>query len=588
MEEIKLYQIRAHFMENVQERIALMNFLECSYNGGIKYKEATDAHGNPVLIEHENEVPFGSHSQSLFQRAQQAGNSESQKKMDRYFRRKRIASYENHVKPIVDKIASYVLRNEPIRHEKAKQEMDRLELAKWIESMVLEGLKIGEAWIGWDAAPINPDAQVTRAEARLIDPKNEGNSYIIMVDARRVVDFEIDDNDEVIRVVFEESIERKSTLTEKRSQQVIYKEWNDQEWVIYEQTKETQQANDEIGGIPVKEIARSNHSFGRCPWVRFVPPFPIEDIAELNRALFNMSSLLDEELYNSTFTQKWITGEKVENVNGAEGGTGNTIVIQSPDAKCGTFGAVPGQSNALMDRVNHLRDAIYMIVSMESSSTKNVAETAEKKKRDLESLYTMLVQIARTAEYAENLLLIGMEIIEEDNQDQWTKFDNKFDVNSVSELQAEIELLNRIPFSPASLKRKLAEQLSSKLDPFGDQAAYVEEIGKIVDSTEGFLKGVEILVDKKLATPEILADLLGIPDNQRAAFIESLAQHAEQEKMQADAAAAKFGQVEDEEDEEDEPDRLPDFARGSADDKPGSDPSAIANPAQGNQRGFRG
>lgn len=539
-------RMEAHFLPDLAERIQLFDFLDASYKGGIEYKQGFDSNGWPLLIEHESEFPAGENQYGLFHRVMQAGNlDQGQKKLNRYYRRKRIAAYENHVKPIVDKIASYVLRNEPTRHDAAKDRIEQIELPKWIESLALESLRMKEAWIGWDAATIPVDAEITRAQAKEIDPEFEGEPYIVMMDPRRIVDCEFDesDDDTVIRVVFEETITVKGGLTRQSKTITRYKEWDETHWRIYERVDESEKSsksNRSYSGVKVRIVEQHQHGFGVCPWIKVCPPFPVEDIAELNRALFNMNSLLDEELYNCTFTQKWITGAKPDEISGTEGGTGNTIVIESPESNVGTFGAVTGQSTALMERVNHLRDAIYMLVSMENTNTKNVAETADKKKRDLESLYTMLVQIAKTIEYAENRLLIGMGIIDGENPDQFTKYDHRFDVNSISELQADIEMLGKIPFAPPMLKRKLAEQLSIKLDPFGDQDEYAGEIEKLIDSTESFLKGLEILKTNNLATPGMLANLLGVPEDQRTEFLEAIQQHDEDERKRREMESKGF------------------------------------------------
>lgn len=518
----------AHFLPNLEERLRLFEFLSISYKGGIEYKDGADAFGNAVLIEHENEWPGTANSQGLFHRARQAGTADrDQLKQNRYFRRKRIAAYENHVKPIVDKFVSYSLRNQPKRKEGIQDELERLEFEQFIEDLVCDGLKMSEAWIGWDTAAIPLDADITKAEAAEIDPDNAGKPYLVMMDPRRVVDveFSIDDPELVVRFVYEETIVVKGSLVNKPRMITRYKEWTPDVWRIYTKEEKAGDANKGPGGTKVVLKEEHSHDFGRCPWICFKPPFPIEDIAELNRALFNMNSLLDEELYNCTFTQKWVTGAKPEEVKGTEGGTGNTLVIPSPEANVGVFGAVAGQATALMDRVNHLRDAIYMIVSMESTNTKNAAETAEKKKRDLEALYTMLVQIVKSIEYVENELLVGLELIEPDDTEGQTTYDRKFDVNSIAELQEEIEKLAMMPFVPPTLKRVLANQLAQKLDPFGDHKVYTDEIEKLISSDESFLKGIEILITNGTFTPEIIADLLGVPDAQRAEFIAKLAMH---------------------------------------------------------------
>jgi len=534
--------LEVHFMEGFAQRQQLFDFLEASYGGGIGYKQAVDAHGNPMLIEHEAETPAPTSGTSFFDAAVSETNKDGNAQPNRYDRRMRIAAYENHVKPIIDKVASYVMRNEPKREESLSEDFERLELQQFIDTAVLKGLTYHEWWVGFDALAIDPDLDITVAEMEAIDPENKGDYYLVDADPRQVVDFEEDKDGKIIRVVIEELREQKASFASRRKTFITYIEWTADAWVRYElvdddgqPVSDAERRRGTMTTAKVKVLEESTHDFGVCPWYRFVPPFPIEDIAELNRALFNMSSLLDEELYNSTFTQKYVMGAKLDEVQGAQQGTGNFIVIENPEASTGSYGATPGQSESLMNRVNHLRDAIYMLVSMENTNTKNVAEAAEKKKRDLEALYTMLVQISKHVEYMENCLLIGMGFITEEETDKQTTYDRKFDINSIEELQAELERLGTLPSVPPGLKRSLMLQLAAKLDPYGDQQTYDDEVNKTIDTSEAFLKGIEVLKAIGGLEPELVADQLGIPDDRRSAFVEMLESHS------AEAAADPFG-----------------------------------------------
>lgn len=558
----------AYFMQGLRERVQQFDFLDVSYKGGTDYKNAEDASGQPMLIEHENEFSGGD-SSSLFdqmKRNEAGGNHQH----NRYFRRKRIASYENHVKPIVDKIASYALRNAPKRSEKITDDIERIDLSEHISTILCMGLKLTESWIGWDTLGIPVELEVPQSVVNEIDPIHKGRAYLITLDPRDIVDFEVDpdDNDRVTRVVFREVQELKGTLTTKPQKRIGYKEWTDSEWVQYELAD--QQAKESFDHTKVIEVARGYHDFGRCPWIRYAPPFPIADIAELNRSLFNVNSLLDEELYNCTFTQKWITGERPDAIKDSESGSGNTLVIPNEQAKVGVFGAITGQAVSLMNRMDSLRDAIYMIVSMENTSTKNVAETAEKKKRDLESLYTMLVQIIRSIEKVENDLLVGMEIIEVDDNgnpdaDARTTYDQKCDVNSIEDLQMQLEQLGNMPYVSPTLKRHLSTQMTQKLDPFGDHEMYAQEIDGLIASDKTFLEGIELMISNGTYTPELIADLFGVPDDSVDDFIAMLVGHAAKEEEANNANP--FGEN-DEEGEEDEDAEVVDDEEDSGDDNP--------------------
>lgn len=184
-----------------------------------------------------------------------------------------------------------------------------------------------------------------------------------------------------------------------------------------------------------------------------------------------------------------------------------------------------------MNRIDHLRASIYSIVSMESSSTKNVAEAAEKKKRDMEALYTSLVRIIGQVEDAENAVLKGMGLIgvEEpgSKDDKRTTYSRKFDVNSVADLLAELEMLQKVPFVPPSFKRQVVMELLQKMDPQGAHDDYQKDIEEGVDGTPGVADAIATLVTSKAITASMAAWLLGVPESQLQEFTEAFDAHPE-------------------------------------------------------------
>lgn len=520
-----------HYSEQHGYRVAVMNFLELTYNGGVQYKHGNDAFGNPVLIEHENEqADF--RKANTYNMAQQSGpKSISEMSSNRYMRRKRIAVYHNLARPLIDKVGAYLTRSKPRRNEAKKADWQRLRIDDWIEAMIEQGLKLTESWIGFDSAKL-PDSVNTEAVAAQVDPKNQGKPYIVMADPRDVVDWDIDQSGEVTRVVIRYERKTKASFTDPGTTVIRYKEWTATDWTEYELVRTPMNENTtgkaaDTGptGPQVRLIETKAHAFGRCPWFRFKPQYPTEDLAELCRALFNKSSLLDEEHYNNTFTQKWVTGVKQESLKNVQFGSGNLLVFEQPDAATGTYGAIPGQAESLAAECERLRNAVYELVSMQHGGTKNVAESAEKKKRDLESLYTTLVEITKDIEKIDNGLTVGMDLAKADSENDLAQYSRSFDVASISELMENLEAISRQSFVPPDFRRSQAKVLMQKLEPFGDQAAYAEACDELIDISDTAVAAVTALSNAGMMTPEIAARVLGVPENETNEFVAGVEQH---------------------------------------------------------------
>ncbi len=525
--------VKAVFSSDLPHRVALMTFLEASYEGGCEYKYATDAHGEPVLTPHESEAGFAL-QRTPTTTGQNTTNTPPVTPVDRYARRQSVAVYENHFGPIVEKIAAYLMRTPPKRNEQHQDEHKRLKLSIHIGCTVEEGLKLTESWIGWDSVNIPLDAAATEAQAAQLDPANRGKPYLVTRDPRCVVDSEVDERGNVVRVVFREDVEEKSSLTADAKKYTNYREWTATEWVLYQavakddksgQTTPHYVANSGETSQTVQEIDRGTHAFGRCPWVRFKPKFRTVDLAEINRLLFNVGSLLDEELYKNTFTQKYILGARVEDVTRFGHGAGNMWVIPNQDATVDVLGAIEGQAVSLTNRMEHLRDAMYRIVSLEGSETKNSPEAAQKKRLDMDSLYATLVKITEEIERVENALLIGLELADDEDPATLSGYSRVFDIVSFSELLDDLERLRKQPHMPAEIKRRLTAAAVMKYDPHGDQLEVADEVDEVIDCTPDTADALATLKNANMLTADMAIEVLGVPEDQEEAFREKFDSH---------------------------------------------------------------
>lgn len=578
----------AHFMDGYGERVTLLSFLDASYGGGVSYKSSRDAMGHKVLIEHEQECP--DIAGELAVEAVAGGRTMDNIIQSRYHRRVRIAAYENHVKPIVDKFTAYLLRNPPKREAgKVTDEAPRLKLDEFFRDATEEALKLTETWIGVDAATLPEKSQITgapltQAEVEVLDPKNAGKAYLVSADPRRVVDYDELPDGTCTRCVIMETETTKASILTKAATEVFLKEWTKDGWTRYQVVDEDGNAVKyattavELGAeVLVKLDTSGKHSFKGCPWRRIHPAFPIEDIAELNRAIFNLSSLLDEEIWNAVFTQRIFFGIKPQDLALAIKGSGRWMAIDNPSAKLDNIGADPDMARIIQERIGELKAALYQIVSMEVGA-KNVAEAAEKKKRDQESLYTSLIGLIGHIEDAENWVLKLLDLIEEDKGQ--TVYDRHFDVNSVQDLMDDIKATSDIPLIPASFKRSHVQKLVQKLDPFGPHEEYTEDIKKSMDLSAGAVDAIVSLKAAGYMSDGLAAFMLGVPEDQLADFIKAATGHAEDERAAAQAQADAMNGGTDGGEDEEGADEGADGSSGAGD--------AEAKPGPGGARGARG
>ena len=540
-------KVEAYFMPGLVERLQFLDYLDLSYEGGVAYKYGRDARGRPILVPHEQEIASMDPSVTqgpilgTLSNATQA-QSPDEIKSAKYQRRLQIAAYENNVKPIVDKFVAYSLRNPPKRSddETAIEEFKRIDLDEHIREMVHTGLKMTESLIGFDAArlPFAPGDRPSEAQVALFDPVHKGKPYVVRVDPRCVVDLDVDEKNgcDILRIVIEEREIAKASLAAEPKMTVRYKEWTATTWTIYERVAQdgtpailapdAKFKSTDYKDARLVVVDTGTHDFGRCPWFRFKPKFPTVDFAELSRLLFNVGSLLNEELFGNTFSQWWATGVTPAEIANATRGVGNVVALPDSETKVGVFGAIPEQARSLMDRCAELRDSLYVLVSMENTATKNVAESAAKKKRDLESLYTTLVGIVEEIEKVENRLLVAMKIIDTtENEDALTRYDRNFDVESVAELIAEIDTISKLSFVPPDFKRSRVSALIRKLDPFGDHEELEDEIEELIDLTPSLVDAITSLDTAGYMTPELVVELLGVPEEAATAMLAGKALH---------------------------------------------------------------
>jgi hypothetical protein len=259
--------------------------------------------------------------------------------------------------------------------------------------------------------------------------------------------------------------------------------------------------------------------------------------------LFNINSLHDEELYQATFTQRYIIGAGSNPGTGEppiKPGPGNVMFIPNVEAKVGVFGADPQQARSISDRAEQVRRSIYAVASMDMVGFKAAAESEGKKQLDMEPFQRLLGRIVEQIETIDNRLAVTLGIIEDpESLTQMTQYERDLDVLSVSDYLDLCERVARVPYSPPSLKRSLVRQLAAKVEPLAPDAVYRVETDRQFDFSAMTVGPLMDLHREGALTPEMFIAATGLPAEFHSGLVARISEHETDEDIAG--LASRFG-----------------------------------------------
>lgn len=310
----------------------LWRFLERSYAGGCQYKNCTDSEGQPVFITHEQESPPAA------------------------TRRKRLATYRNFVKPIVDKFSSFVYGQDIPRDSSSQY-------SGW--SMDVDG----------NGTSLHEFMSKASKKAALL------GRWIILVDTTK--------SEDVMTRAQAEAEGARMVLRYAHPSRAI--DWNE-DWsvVLFQQDQSTYVLMDDMnittatideeGKVDSMEV--KPHSWGVIPMVCMKAGDEglgiAQDVAELGKSIFNLDALLKEELYKQTFTQFWATGISSEDdLSSISVGSRKIICVNKPsgDVKIDRLAADPAQATSIRDSIDQDVKEVYRVVGLRMPDVLKQAES---------------------------------------------------------------------------------------------------------------------------------------------------------------------------------------------------------------------
>lgn len=423
-------------------------FLRISYNGGHRYKYAFDADGNPVFVKHERE-------QETLTKQNTDGTWTVTARIDvpGVARRMMLSAFKNYCRPGVDRYNDFVFNRGVIERDKTNKpyndwlvDVDMLgtPMGQFMARATIDAQVIGRSYVGiqTNRRPELGEMTVAQTEAAGV------RAYLDQICAYRVIDWR--------RV--------RDRLTECV---VLYEGDRAVHWT---DTTFTEYVLDDGGSSVKAAIGPTPHNFGRCPVVELLPfgaRSQIDDIAELNKQLFNLDSLHRSELYLTHFTQFYATGAKREQMSNPTLGNSQFLLFPNPETAVGTIGSDTSQAESI--RLAMMEDVkeIYRLFGLRSGDPTETGSPSSgvSKAWDFHEIGSRIAAIALCAQSAENELkdmwAAGTGASEPDDVHYPTDF-NMPDV--LAELQRTLDVVDS-PMMPKSLKLEEVERLAKVLHP---------------------------------------------------------------------------------------------------------------------------
>jgi hypothetical protein len=143
----------------------------------------------------------------------------------------------------------------------------------------------------------------------------------------------------------------------------------------------------------------------------------IRDIAELNKIIFNLDSLLIEELFRNTFSQIFMSGVTPEDLADVNVSGRKVITIRKPDVTITPTGADVGQAESIRSSISVYEKELYRSAGLRAPDVQQgpVESGRALKIRD-QDFQQICCSIAQHAEACENYILdywsraMGIEI----------------------------------------------------------------------------------------------------------------------------------------------------------------------------------
>ncbi len=290
---------------------------------------------------------------------------------DDHRRRLTRSYYLNYCRPVVDTYASHILKNspailpmEPVRRLVENADGTGRNIYSFMKQALVLAAVYGQVMIGVDR-PRSNVAPRTRADELSLGLSD----YLHLVIPQNLLNWSTNVSGELAWcLICQKTRNMKPDAAKNGGDEVIYRLWTPESWKdIGEDGELIEEGENPFGRVP----------FAPCIFRETGDPVIGESllasIANVNREIFNLSSMLSEILYRQTFSQLVAEGSAHEYGEGGDiGRLGTSSIFLYPEGRKapGFINPDGGQAKLLMDQIDQLVDEIYRLASLSRGSAR--------------------------------------------------------------------------------------------------------------------------------------------------------------------------------------------------------------------------
>lgn len=412
-------------------------FWRVSFECGRNYLYSEDARGNPILYKHERE---------------QKG----------YDRRQRTTKARNHAGPIIRRYNDFAFRTPATRPESdsalyATILEDADAQGTPLDSFMKEATRVAQ--IDRDAYLL-PDS--TKPEGQALSQAQAAAAgvrpFLRRIDADAVLWWRDYDGVMVEALVLYEDEDGQpfATLYGPKVKQRI-------------EIKATAPGSPGTQWNVIAIGPEEAHEYGGCQLVRLRPSFDgdsqIAPLAESQQAITNYISLLNEEIFNVTFSQIVATGVAATDVKDVILGTTRLLCLPNPQASFEMLGADPAQAESIRKAIEDEQRELYRIAGVSTgdpTAGPAAPESGIAKAFKFNDLAANLSALAKSAQDAENLALSRMFAAQGEPFPGPAEYPKTFDLPEMAVELTEVIKAITIAQLPGVLKRKMVQRFAQR------------------------------------------------------------------------------------------------------------------------------
>lgn len=206
------------------------------------------------------------------------------------------------------------------------------------------------------------------------------------------------------------------------------------------------------------------HNYVGCPLVMVRPDEDTSQasgISEIQKHVFNLNSLLTEELFGSTFTQWIATGASPGDLKFVEKGVNRLIVVDKQGVQFQTLGSDASQATSIRESIKETIQELYRTAGLTAGNALDTSTPMSGVALQFlqNQMTTAASALARSIEFAENKIVKLLDP-EADNKVKYNKDFNPIDENA--EIDKTIKVIESS--MPAVIKKEIVKRFSETMN----------------------------------------------------------------------------------------------------------------------------